>query len=196
MCCILWLEQVARSQACVWGLISALASTWTMHCPSQPRSLNTLAHDKRAGKCCCDSFLGTAACWWSREERRGEQGRCFLCPQGNSNYTCPPRTEHMMDRWKRNWLSEVATVPGVVPLWTRLKHAVITQTITGIHLLAGHSGGCSSLFCIGAMWDCGGIKEKEHHWFRKWINITGPLSLYIIEAHLCDGLYPWITYCR
>lgn len=161
MCWILWSEQVARSQACVGGLISVLASTWTMHRPSQPHSLNTLAHDKRAGKCCCDSFLGTAACWWSREERRGEQGRCFLCPQGNGNYTCLPWTEHMMDRWKRNWLSEVATLPGAVVLWTRLKHAVITQTITGIHLLASCSWGCGSPFSTGAMRDYGGIRKRS-----------------------------------
>lgn len=119
------------------------------------QSLNTCT---RARKCCPDT--SRPLCRWARwDERRGEKsraGQVFPTSPGTESLHLPA-AGHVMDRWKRNWLSSLALH------WTWLKHSVITQTITDIHLLA--SAGEAAGPCSGTTDE--GSKGKGIAWFRK-----------------------------
>jgi len=69
-----------------------------------------------------------------------------------------PAAGHVMDRRKRNWLSALALHR------TWLKHSVITQTITDIHLLAPAGEAAAPCLCRTDE----GSKGKETGCFRKW----------------------------
>lgn len=91
---------------------------------------------------------------------RGEEswaGQVFPASPGRTQLHLPA-AGHVMDRWKRNWLSALALHR------TWLKHSVITQTITDIHLLASAGEAAASCLCRTDE----GSKGKEKAWFRKW----------------------------
>lgn len=93
--------------------------------------------------------------------RRGEEswaGQVFPASPGRKQLHLPA-AGHVMDRWKRNWLSALALHR------TWLKHSVITQTITDIHLLASAGEAAASCLCRTDE----GSKGKETGWFRKWL---------------------------
>ncbi len=110
------------------------------------------------------SWQFAAVCRWTgvqcSSDHRGEEiwaGQVFpASPERKQLHL--PAAGHVMDRWKRNWLS------ALVLHRTWLKHSVITQTITDIHLLA--SAGEATASCSSRTDE--GTKGKETAWFRKW----------------------------